>query len=222
MTKSLFPRWLAAALLSLAVLALAGVATPARAYDPVDGAVALDPFDPVPEIQFRHYGGNPCFGECRRDDCHHGCYRYRRWRCDEDCERYRCDHDCENHRPCERACQAQRDQHRYEEQADRYDAQADRYEAQAQWYEEEVIDRDGHHHYNFFRDGDHHDGHLDEHHDGDHGGDAHDGDNHDGDHPDVGAHDGPHDDQHGGDHQDGDHHDDQHDDGPHDGIPPGP
>jgi len=59
-----------AGLLAGAVLALIVSAGPGRAQaDPaVDNAIQLDPFDPVPEIQFRHYGGNPCYEHCERHD----------------------------------------------------------------------------------------------------------------------------------------------------------
>jgi hypothetical protein len=85
--------------------ASAGVAT--------SGAVLLDPFDPVPEIQFRHYGGYGCNYECgggynRCDDgcgyrrhharCRDACYRH--VRCDDACGnggRDRCDRDCDHH-----------------------------------------------------------------------------------------------------------------------------
>jgi hypothetical protein len=51
------------AFLSLLVgLALVAAAPAARAGEPIDGAVQLDPFDPVPEIQCHHLG-----------DCYAGC-----------------------------------------------------------------------------------------------------------------------------------------------------
>ncbi len=93
---------LAAALL-LPQAAAAGVATA--------GAVLLDPFDPVPAIQFHHFGGYGCYEGCggggyynrcddgcggyrhrvryRRDECDDGCYRARRHH-----HRDRCDRDC--------------------------------------------------------------------------------------------------------------------------------
>ncbi len=81
--------------------AAAGVATA--------GAVLLDPFDPVPAIQFQHFGGYGCYEGCgggynrcgdgcggyrhrvhyRRDDCDDGCYRARRHH-----HRDHCDRDC--------------------------------------------------------------------------------------------------------------------------------
>ncbi len=130
MTK-LFPRFarrsglLAALGVLLAVFlvpgpALAGVATA--------GAVLLDPFDPVPEIQFEHFGGYGCAYGCggyqRCDEgcgyrrCHDRCVRHTRCdedcrgrdRCDGDCHRAdRCDSDCDHHDHCDRDCDRSRD-----------------------------------------------------------------------------------------------------------------
>jgi hypothetical protein len=44
----------------------------ARAGVASDDTVLLDPFDPVPEIQFRHFGGNGCFWACAQH-CWHAC-----------------------------------------------------------------------------------------------------------------------------------------------------
>jgi hypothetical protein len=62
------------ALAALAVICLAStlLAGGARAGVASDDTVLLDPFDPVPEIQFRHFGGNGCFWACARR-CWHGC-----------------------------------------------------------------------------------------------------------------------------------------------------
>jgi hypothetical protein len=100
------------AALGITFLALA---SPAQAGVATSGAVLLDPFDPVPEIQFRHFGGygcaygcggcyDSCGGGCydRCGGCHDGCYRrYRRHAdCGDECGRHGrddCDRDCDNH-----------------------------------------------------------------------------------------------------------------------------
>jgi hypothetical protein len=110
--KTLMAMAVAAAGLALGPAAQAGVA--------IDNAVVLDPFDPVPPIQFQHwYGGERHFHHrygcdgCRErvaDNCEDGCGRgyrhdgcdrdcdgsYRRDRCDRGCDRveYRCQGDC--------------------------------------------------------------------------------------------------------------------------------
>lgn len=85
-------------LLGALFAALLGAA-PASAGVAIDDAVMLDPYDPVPPIQFRHwyagydcdYGcGHHCWHSCYRhyDGCHDGCYRDGwRHRCYDDCER---------------------------------------------------------------------------------------------------------------------------------------
>ncbi len=57
-------------------------APPAQAQVAAQDSVLLDPFDPVPEIQFRHFGGNGCWDDCGgyRDcdgcgGCQDGCAR---------------------------------------------------------------------------------------------------------------------------------------------------
>ncbi len=80
----------------LALMASAGFFG-VRADPAVDNAVQLDPFDPVPEIQFRHYGGNPCYEHCERHrDCDDGC----RARCDDHCG----NNDCRNRDNCDSDC----------------------------------------------------------------------------------------------------------------------
>jgi hypothetical protein len=94
-------------------------AMPAEAGVATSGAVLLDPFDPVPEIQFHHFGGYGCVQGCGGcDDCgwyagyRSGCYdscrpHYRhRARCDDDCDR-----GCRDHcrRGCEHDCTARCD-----------------------------------------------------------------------------------------------------------------
>jgi len=91
------------------------LAAPAQAGVATSGAVLLDPFDPVPEIQFHHFGGYGCSYGCggcedscgyaRYDGCNDGCRRHYRHRasCDDDCNRgcrdrceRGCDHDCDH------------------------------------------------------------------------------------------------------------------------------
>jgi hypothetical protein len=83
--------------------ASAGVATA--------GAVLLDPYDPVPEIQFRHYGGYG-YGGCDigcggydYDSCG-SCYRHRH-------HYYRCDDGCRRHDDCRDRCREGYDGERY-------------------------------------------------------------------------------------------------------------
>jgi hypothetical protein len=127
-------KWSPYRLLIVAALIAIGlaVARPAHAGEtgstdeyagvPMTNSVILDPFDPVPAIQFEH----GCYDRCGRH-CHDGCgeYRYCRhdcrwhgwtcahdcygarhcndascnlgwWRCDRECrdDAWRCDHDC--------------------------------------------------------------------------------------------------------------------------------
>jgi hypothetical protein len=97
-------------------LAFAAVfALPAQAGVATAGAVLLDPFDPVPEIQFHHFGGYGCSDGCgsacdygcgaRYDGgCHDGCgrhyYHRRSHDCDDGCRRTvrdDCNDDCRRH-----------------------------------------------------------------------------------------------------------------------------
>jgi len=225
------------------VLSLVGFAAPASAGDvAIDNSVRLDPFDPVPQIGFRH----DCEDECGYHRCHQGCYRhhYRR-RCeDESC----CDRDCWETYWANREVLR-----RYERQADTWDMLVDVYVDALRRYDHLYLNghfdhdprfredgrdgwRDGHREGWYDRDQrwhyGQHDGDdgwfdLDHHwHDGNHHDGAHewrndwhpDGEYRDGDgHHDGDRHDG--DGHHDGDnHHDGDgHHDgDWHDDGHHD------
>jgi hypothetical protein len=205
-----------------AIFCFAGNA-PAYAGVPGDDAVLLDPFDPVPQIGFRH-------GECD-DPCgyHHRCWHecgYRHRRCERDC----CGRDCDFY------AERRAEWARYWQQANTYDMIMAIYMDQLRWYQWRY--RDGGHgefrHQDFdiphdghdgdWHDGDHHDA---DHHDGDHhdgrwqdgDGNWHDGDRRDGDWRDGDRHDGDGDhhdgDWHDGDHHDGDHHDGDHHDGDH-------
>ena len=65
-------------------LALVAMAPAARAGEPIDSTVLLDPFDPVPEIQFHHLGdcyagcgyAHHCYRGCGERSCHHVASRY--------------------------------------------------------------------------------------------------------------------------------------------------
>ena len=89
--------------------AMAGVAT--------SGAVLLDPFDPVPEIQFQHFGGYGCDTGCGGyDRCDDGCGGHRRHACEDNCgghRRHGCDDDCTaarhpRHDDCDDGCETAR------------------------------------------------------------------------------------------------------------------
>lgn len=91
--------WIAIAALFAVLLG----AAPVSAGIAMDDTVVLDPYDPVPPVQFRHwyagydcdYGCGHCWHSCYRhryDGCHDGCYD----RCHDGCYRrdgYR--HDCD-------------------------------------------------------------------------------------------------------------------------------
>ncbi len=157
-------RWVMALAALMFVLGLPMAAQAGTAA--IDNSVQLDPFNPVPDIQFTHDGwcGDGC-GEhhCYRD-CERGCYRGCRinyaWRdCDHDC-RYRgwyCEHDCRNNwygtgwRDCDHGCRegAWRCEHgcapsyhemlrAYDARVDRHDDQADRYDEQAARYDRQA------------------------------------------------------------------------------------
>lgn len=160
-------RPLALALFGSALLMAAGLAgaTPALADPGSENAILLDPFDPVPEIQFRHFGAD-CFHECGyRDGCYHdcgyrhGCHRYCGHRCYRDCGyrrsgcgdschnrcyrdcHPRCYHDCHRgcerdcHPRCERNCETWRDE-RSDFQAWRWNRLTHRYERQSREWDE--------------------------------------------------------------------------------------
>ncbi len=209
------------------LMLLAG-ARPALAGVEVDNAIMLDPFDPVPEIQFNHFGG---YAWGWGYGCNEGCgYRH----CYHECGYNHCRRGCEARRPCEHDCGDGRDGCRdgCYDRGTRYDEQADRYDRQSCWYQHEYIGRDEHPCREGERDGrldgrdgrDGHDGYrrVEERRDdgregdgrngedgrhGDGHGDGHDGD--DGRRGD-GRDDGRHDDGH---HDDGHHDDGHHDDG---------
>jgi hypothetical protein len=109
--------------------------------DPIDQAVVLDPFDPVPQIQFHHgdcdWGCRGCIDSCGYrcwHECgyHHCCWhRHIVWRCDFGCgpslgEIFE-----------ERVA-------RYDYQADRNDAQSHQYEVMAHQYEDQACWYDWH------------------------------------------------------------------------------
>ncbi|HEX4861143.1 MAG TPA: hypothetical protein VFV07_07900, partial [Rhizomicrobium sp.] len=92
-------------LLALVALALSLTlihAPGARAQVAVDDTVLLDPFDPVPEIQFRHFGDNGCWDSCGGyDRCHSGCGYHH---CYSGCGERHCYRDCYADRHCEHGC----------------------------------------------------------------------------------------------------------------------
>lgn len=190
-----------------------------------DDAVLLDPFDPVPQIGFRH---GECDDPCGYHRCHDSCY-HRRPRCEREC--------C---RECDEAYWAYIwSLRRYERETDTYGMLLDIYVNELKAYDRRYLDGHGHvgerieewqraYHNDVPHYGaaDHHYGDRDNHDDGDmrdggrHDGDGHDGDHRDGDHHDDGQHDG---DRSDGDGHDGDHHDGQWQDRDgnwHDGPPP--
>jgi hypothetical protein len=157
-------RWVAgiAALLLVAALPVDAQAGTAA----IDNSVQLDPFNPVPEIQFSHdwcgdgCGEHHCYRDCgyhgcergcRNDwawrDCEHDC-RYRSWSCERDCRNnwygtgWRdCEHDCrEGSWRCARGCApTYREMLReYDARVDRHDDQADRYDEQAARYDRQA------------------------------------------------------------------------------------
>jgi hypothetical protein len=91
------------------LLALALAPAGAKAGVATAGAVLLDPFDPVPAIQFHHYGGYGCNEGC--GGCDYGCYRhnrcgdgcYRHTECGDGCYRRDCD-GCYRHTDCRDGC----------------------------------------------------------------------------------------------------------------------
>ena len=162
-------RWLAGAGAMLLAFVL-----PVHAYAgtaAIDNSVQLDPFNPVPEIQFSRDDGY-CGDGCGRHSCYRDCHRWHDgWHdCDRNC-RYAdwyCEHDCRNNwygtgwRDCDRGCREgawhcdhgcakpyremlrEYDERvdRHDDQADRYDEQAARYDMQSDWYKRHVIDKD--------------------------------------------------------------------------------
>ena len=165
------------ALLAVIIFSALLVTCGMEAYaEPIDNAQLLDPFDPVPQIQFHHgcdWGCRGCVDSCGHHRCWDGCgYRHCCW-----------------HRHvvwrCEFGCGPSLGQI-FEERVARYDYQADRndrlvqqyeimareYADQACWYDWHVRDRVCDPHLLEHRDGpphdgpDHHDGHDGDHHDG--------------------------------------------------------
>jgi hypothetical protein len=205
----------------------------ARAQTAAEDSVLLDPFDPVPEIQFRHFGGDGCWEGCGTRECG-GCER-----CHDGCERHcysgcyarpHCYRDCDGRVHCERGCHPasarydrerrfDHDATRVEHDHDQFREDDARFNHDAHEFERENgewRDRydDGHYHH----DGEWHggpDGNLD--------GDHHDAERHEehkeeiredrhAEHEDMRHDDGHHDDGY----RDGDHHDDHHDGDHHD------
>ena len=156
-------RWFAGLATLLLIFALSTAAHAGTAA--IDNSVQLDPFNPVPEIQFStDFCGDECGGGCHYGcghRCYHGCgIAWRGWRdCEHDCRygRWYCEHDCRNNwygdgwRDCDRGCRegAWRCDHGcagsyhemirdYEARVDRHDDQADRYDEQAARYDRQA------------------------------------------------------------------------------------
>lgn len=179
-------RPLSLVLFGCALLVAAGLAgaTPALADPGSENAILLDPFDPVPEIGFRHYGAD-CFHECGYGegcyhDCgyRHGCHRYcggnrrcyhscgyRREGCGDGCHN-RCYHDChprcyhDCHRGCERDCHPRCERNCETWRDERSDFQAWRWNRLTHRYERQSREWDEKYGEGWY-DGDHryHDGH---------------------------------------------------------------
>jgi hypothetical protein len=134
-------RFTLAGLMSAVVCALMLLSAPAaRAQVAAQDSVLLDPFDPVPEIQFRHFGGADCWDDCGYRDCdgcgrcNDGCGRShcydRCGRCSRGCyARPRCRRDCDGRVHCERGCrnEGRYDHHDYDRER-RFDHDATRVE----------------------------------------------------------------------------------------------
>jgi hypothetical protein len=194
-------RFTLAGLISVVIFALTMLSAPAaHAQVAAQDSVLLDPFDPVPEIQFRHFGGNGCWDDCGgyRDcdgcgGCREGCGR----RCYNSCYTHRrCYEDCYGRVHCERGCHPGGYREHRTDRERRFDHDADRVEHDLHTYDDdhqrfrddaheyERDDRAWHDHYGNFDRRDHdgdrdHDGHGDR--DGRHDHDGHDW--HDGDGP---------------------------------------
>ncbi|MBV9991425.1 MAG: hypothetical protein JOZ72_09040 [Alphaproteobacteria bacterium] len=138
---------------AFAALLMLAAAPAARAQVAVDDSVLLDPFDPVPEIQFRHFGGDGCWDGCGygydHDGCRDGCSRHHR--CGRDCEaRWHCDRDCREARERREERYAhdhhtfRRDHRTFRHDDERFREDADFYEHQADEYERRYGGHDGH------------------------------------------------------------------------------
>ena len=165
----------AAALLLLAGFAVGSLAH-ADAFA-VGNSVALDPFDPVPQIRF---------SDCDDGCSYHRCYeRCGAWRCRHDCG-WRCDHDCRGY---------DRDPCRDDDCRSGWHCERDCGPAPREWWDRmgRDYDRDGEDYGWTFGDGSWHYWHEHRWHDDGEDGywhDHHDHDWHDHGGPDGGAHDG--------------------------------
>jgi len=140
---------LATAIIGCAAALMLGLATaPAALADPgAENAVLLDPFDPVPEIQFRHFGAD-CFSNCGYS-YGYGCYHECDYRCHYGCYRRRHHYHGESWRDQRSDWQA----FRYDDQSYRYDRFSNRYERQSRewdaivnggWFDNHHYWHDGH------------------------------------------------------------------------------
>ena len=166
-------RFTFAGLMSAASGALMLMTAPgAHAQVAAQDSALLDPFEPVPEIQFRHFGGYDCWDNCGRCNdgcrsrCYRGCGRTRCWR--DGCGRLHCTRGCRNTTAYDRGARFDRDAARAERDHYRYREDERRFHHDAHEYERD--DRDWHARYGFDRH-DHDgrdDGHWDHHGDWEH------------------------------------------------------
>lgn len=104
------------------------MAAPAQAQTAVNDSVLLDPFSPVPEIQF-----SPGYEDCG-DGCHHHCWHHC-WHGGGYLPPYA-------HYPETPPVTLEDRVNRNDYQADRNDFMTERWKEQSDWYQKNVIDRD--------------------------------------------------------------------------------
>jgi hypothetical protein len=171
-------------LASVAVLLLALFvsAKPALAHWVADDTVVLEPYDPTPQIQFRHWDGGDCDHDCWLErhcgyDCQRYGYGYGYGGCDRDCGGWR-DHDCDDWRDRDHYRWDHGDRHcgddlvkgyldraqRSDDQSDQWNHSMDHWHADMDWYDHAVIGVGDHDHDHDHDDHDH-DDHDHDHHD---------------------------------------------------------
>ncbi len=141
--------------LTLAVLAailvtLWGAARPALAHWVSDDSVVLEPYDPTPQIQFRHWDGGYCDHDCWLDrhcgyDCREG-YGYGYgggWHRDHNCDDWR----NRDHVRWENGCSGDLLRgyldraRRSDDQSDEWNHSMDHWHSAMDWYDHDVIGR---------------------------------------------------------------------------------
>ncbi len=130
-TRQFTPAGLMSAVICALVLLNAPVA---RAQVAAQDSVMLDPFDPVPEIQFRHFGAAGCWDDCEYRDCWRDCSG--RGHC------YRgCRHISREHRFDRDAARVERDDRHFRVDEDRFNRDASEFErAASEWHARYGID----------------------------------------------------------------------------------